>query len=117
MVLSMLPFIGIFFKKIHAWWHKNSNHKCHEDHCHSHHVEHIEELDKFDPYLDWDEVSLELIKERFGDQIFELLQTNYQMSCGHTIIHDSEVPEPDEFKWYVNSAGQVKAVLEKDFIL
>lgn len=39
-VMALIPFIGIFFAKVHGWWHKHFHHKCHEPHCHDEHVEH-----------------------------------------------------------------------------
>lgn len=40
MLMAMIPFIGIFFRKVHAWWHAKFNHKCHEKSCHDNHVDH-----------------------------------------------------------------------------
>lgn len=40
MLLSALPFIGFFFAKLHAWWHKKFHHACHKEGCSSAHVEH-----------------------------------------------------------------------------
>ena len=41
MFMAMLPFIGVFFRKIHAWWHSKLNHKCHEKACDNTHTEHV----------------------------------------------------------------------------
>lgn len=30
MFLAMLPFIGVFFRRIHAWWHAKFSHKDHQ---------------------------------------------------------------------------------------
>lgn len=30
MFMAMLPFIGVFFRKIHAWWHAKFSHKEHK---------------------------------------------------------------------------------------
>lgn len=30
MFLAMIPFIGMFFRKLHAWWHKKINHASHK---------------------------------------------------------------------------------------
>ena len=46
MILAMIPFIGIFFTKIHNWWHLKFGHKCHEKGCGSKHVEHYNPYDK-----------------------------------------------------------------------
>ena len=40
MLMAMIPFIGIFFGKMHTWWHKHFHHKCHEEGCKAEHVEH-----------------------------------------------------------------------------
>jgi hypothetical protein len=42
-ILTFIPFIGIFFKRLHAWYHAKFNHKCHEESCSSSHVEHHNE--------------------------------------------------------------------------
>lgn len=43
LVLSLIPFIGVFFRKIHIWWHTRFNHQCHHvTHCEETHVEHVE---------------------------------------------------------------------------
>jgi hypothetical protein len=39
-VLALIPIIGIFFRKLHTWWHTHSHHKCHEKTCNEEHVEH-----------------------------------------------------------------------------
>lgn len=39
-VLAMIPFIGYFFRKLHAWYHSKMEHVCHEKHCDDVHVEH-----------------------------------------------------------------------------
>lgn len=41
-VLAMLPFIGYFFRRLHAWYHTKMGHTCHEKHCDDTHVEHEE---------------------------------------------------------------------------
>ena len=28
-IMAMIPFIGIFFRKVHAWWHAKFNHPPH----------------------------------------------------------------------------------------
>jgi len=39
-LLSVIPFIGYFFTKLHLWWHAKFHHKCHEEGCKEEHVEH-----------------------------------------------------------------------------
>lgn len=42
MILAMIPFIGIFFRRIHLWWHTKFNHRCHHvEQCKETHVEHV----------------------------------------------------------------------------
>lgn len=43
MVLSMIPFIGFYFNKLHLWYHMKMNHKCHEKKCDETHAEHEDE--------------------------------------------------------------------------
>ena len=40
MLMAMIPFIGMFFRRMHVWWHKKFSHKCHEETCNETHVEH-----------------------------------------------------------------------------
>jgi hypothetical protein len=40
-LMAMIPFIGMFFRRAHAWWHAKFNHRCHHVvQCQEHHVEH-----------------------------------------------------------------------------
>jgi len=43
-LMAMLPFIGIFFRRIHHWYHQKISHKCHEKICEKTHTEHNENL-------------------------------------------------------------------------
>ena len=38
LILSMLPFIGVFFRKIHAWWHAQFSH---QEHKHNEPIVHV----------------------------------------------------------------------------
>jgi len=40
MLLAAIPFIGIWFRKLHAWYHTKIKHRCHKDNCTEMHVEH-----------------------------------------------------------------------------
>jgi hypothetical protein len=42
-LMAMIPFIGMFFRKMHAWWHAKFSHKCHEKTCDDTHVAHVEQ--------------------------------------------------------------------------
>ena len=45
MIMAMIPFIGVFFRKCHAWWHSKFSHQCHHvTHCEEIHLEHKENL-------------------------------------------------------------------------
>jgi hypothetical protein len=44
LIMSLIPFIGVWFKKLHTWYHTKYSHKCHEKHCDDTHSEHKEEL-------------------------------------------------------------------------
>lgn len=40
MFLAIFPFIGIYFRRVHAWYHAKFHHKCHEETCNAAHAEH-----------------------------------------------------------------------------
>lgn len=40
MLLSLIPFIGFYFRKLHTAYHMKFGHKCHEKTCSDTHVEH-----------------------------------------------------------------------------
>jgi hypothetical protein len=43
MIMAMLPFIGVFFRRVHAWWHSKFNHQCHHViKCEENHLDHPE---------------------------------------------------------------------------
>jgi hypothetical protein len=44
-IMMMIPFIGIFFRKLHTWYHTKYGHKCHEKECLEIHAEHVEEVE------------------------------------------------------------------------
>lgn len=44
-LMSMIPFIGMFFRKLHLWYHNKIKHKCHHDKCEDNHAEHTEQKD------------------------------------------------------------------------
>lgn len=104
-ILALLPFIGIYFKRLHAWWHKRSNHKCHKDHCNSTHLEHVEEPTS--PIDEWDEVEETVIGERFNMHLVESLQETLKL---YGLINFPYV-------WYLTDNGAVKVkVYGREFI-
>lgn len=40
MIMSMIPVIGLGFRRIHTWYHIKFGHKCHEEACDNTHVDH-----------------------------------------------------------------------------
>jgi hypothetical protein len=44
-LMAMLPFIGVFFQRVHVWWHTKIAHKCHTKECNETHVEHDKGVD------------------------------------------------------------------------
>lgn len=42
-LMAVLPFIGFYFRRVHAWYHAKYGHKCHEKTCDEKHVEHTDE--------------------------------------------------------------------------
>src|SRR5271157_335584 len=93
-LLSVLPFIGYFFGKLHAWWHKKFHHACHEEGCHQEHVAHITKVATYDM------IYVEDVKERYGSKVVEGLLggTTGLVTC------------PEEFTWWVNDNGDLRAI-------
>lgn len=128
-VLAMIPFIGYFFRKLHAWYHIKMGHTCHEKHCDDTHVEH-----KFSPYHSdpvctekmtrvseedmkylrgtpaplhitipvtiWDTISQDDVSERFGNDLVIFL---YKELADIGILDVSE----EEVHWYVNDKAEL----------
>jgi len=40
MIMAMVPFIGVAFRRVHAWYHLKFGHKCHKKACDDKHLEH-----------------------------------------------------------------------------
>ena len=43
MLMSAIPFIGYYFRKLHIWYHTKIKHRCHTKHCDSTHAEHSDD--------------------------------------------------------------------------
>ncbi len=126
-LLSVIPFIGYFFAKIHNWWHSKFGHKCHEAACQATHVEHSEEgtarltlniennipLDSFTWTIDklWDAanfdqdlydlISKEDLDERLGpitDKLILKIESDLDSNFTN-----------DEFRWFINGHSRVRA--------
>lgn len=39
-IMILIPYVGIYFGKIHTWYHTKFGHKCHDHECHETHVIH-----------------------------------------------------------------------------
>jgi hypothetical protein len=48
LIMALIPFIGLWFAKLHAWYHVKFGHKCHEKTCSDVHMEH--EKKPFNPF-------------------------------------------------------------------
>lgn len=107
-ILAALPFIGIFFHRLHAWWHKRFNHKCHEKNCDSSHLEHDNSLIA-SRSEDWDLISRDDVEARFGKSLI------------NDLVWDSsffkELPMHKDFTWWiVNGACLAAAYQGRIFI-
>jgi hypothetical protein len=127
-VLAMIPFIGYFFRKIHAWYHAKMGHVCHEKHCEDKHVDHpyspydranwhkdqvVSEADmeylrgepaplKITIPVDiWDSISEEDIIERFGKETVKDAQDYLLEGASFTILYAGEM------KWFVNNKAEI----------
>lgn len=134
-VLALIPFIGIFFGRIHAWWHKHFHHKCHEETCHEEHVEHT----SYSPYDKEHWHQPEVISKEDAQYLSGAPQQYWPLSDCHplpmdwdsisqddaegrfggTLLDDligdlkllrvADRPTDDEFMWWVNSRGDLKS--------
>lgn len=116
-VLAMIPLIGYFFRKLHIWWHTKFHHKCHEEGCNSDHVEHTEEechdhdshkLTQGDILLicGWDAIYQKDAEERFDCLVDDLISDTW-------LLDVDEEPADDEFRWFVNDKGELRAVFRQ----
>lgn len=113
MVLALIPVIGIFFRRLHNWYHKHFHHKCHEPHCHEEHVTHpheagdfMHEVDRvFDAAQitkdDYDVAHLEAVEARFGKELVEDLY-DALLTIGMQDV------SPDEIHWFINGHQELR---------
>jgi hypothetical protein len=125
-LLSVIPFIGYFFAKLHNWWHTKFGHKCHEDSCQETHIEHNDglahmeanvvvanPLESFTCTVDklWDAgnfdqdnydlISKEDLEDRLGpiaDKLIQKLEFDLDAYLNK-----------NDFRWWINGYGRVKA--------
>jgi len=135
-VLAMIPFIGYFFRKLHAWYHAKMGHTCHEKHCDAVHVEHpyspydranwhkAEHISEADmeylrgtpaplkitvPVSIFDSIDQEDVAERFGNDLVIALYAEVE-GAGLTNL------SKDEVNWFVNDKAELWVVVrEKSF--
>lgn len=115
-VLALIPIIGIFFRKLHTWWHSRTHHKCHEPHCHEEHVNHpiphehgnfMQEVDRvFDAAQitedDYDVINQETVEARFGKELIQDLLDTLR-------IHGMEELHSDKIHWFANGKQELRA--------
>jgi hypothetical protein len=125
-VLAMIPFIGYFFRKLHAWYHAKLGHTCHEKHCDDTHVEHAyspfarsckgyQQVSDADmeylrgtpaplhikvPVTIWDPISQDDVSERYGNDLVVFL---YKELADIGILEVSK----EEVHWYVNDRAEL----------
>jgi hypothetical protein len=76
-LMAMLPFIGMFFRRMHAWWHAKFSHKCHEKTCDDKHVEHTEKLLKKEDHFGYPKY---VSQEKLDTELKELTEENVKDS-------------------------------------
>ena len=95
-VMSGVPVVGYFFKRIHKWYHNKTHHKCHHQGCESDHAEHVtpggETLLPNPPgrYV----IQPETVDVLFGDLATILLMFDRRL------LKTINFPEPNEFVWF-----------------
>lgn len=135
-VLAMIPFIGYFFSKIHAWYHTKMGHTCHEKHCDDTHAEHkyspfdrpscgyqkVSEADMeylrgipaplkiLAPVTIWDDISEEDVTERFGKDLVKFLYEEVEEAFGFSV-------DKEHIYWYVNEKAELRVEVQNKVFL
>lgn len=124
--LAMIPFIGYFFRKLHAWYHAKMGHACHEKHCDETHAEHkyspfarsdlgYQKVSEEDmeylrgspvplkitiPVTIWDSIDQKDVVERFGATLVNFLYEEVKDAGLENVTED-------EVFWYVNEKAEL----------
>lgn len=121
-LLSIIPFMGYFFGKLHAWWHVRFSHKCHEKNCNQVHNIHCkmpaniphglynQEQCEQHPQEDttklrlvvpegFDAICVEDAEEKFGVDIIDHLLDDKQLLKYDGFVSDTY------FGWWVSDDG------------
>jgi hypothetical protein len=106
-LLSTIPFIGLFFKRLHARFHAKWNticgNKCHEEGCQDTHAAHVKVEEPYNPGNDWDALTLDEAFERFGLRLID------DLMCDTKLLGVDECPFDNEFTWFINGFGGLRA--------
>src|SRR5258708_1984532 len=103
-LMATFPLIGIFFRKIHTWYHKANHHKCHQEGCQAEHVDHLpleEELVPSPP--DRKVISMEEVDDQFGQLITILLMFD------RAFLETKTFPPHAEFVWLLSPDNMLSA--------
>jgi hypothetical protein len=115
-LLSVIPFIGYFFAKLHSWYHGKFHHKCHEKGCEAQHMVHDVDPkpgeywslndtgwpDGQRPEHSWDNILQADLVERYGEGLITSLYEELQHHLGFTNVRE------DTLHWQINDLGQFK---------
>jgi hypothetical protein len=94
-ISTSIPIIGVFFRKLHKWYHSKTHHKCHEKDCQAEHVEH--DLIDLPIPTDCVRLTVEEVDVRFGSIATILLMFDRKMLETKTFSPHSE------FVWFLSS--------------
>jgi len=102
-LLALLPFVGIYFYRLHAWYHKKFNHKCHTHNCNEHHIEHIDYKSPVVSSISFDQISDIDLEERRGKEITQSLLSTFPN------LELNKFLDTDKVKWYISDHQDVMA--------
>jgi hypothetical protein len=107
MVLGGLPIVGYYYKKMHAWYHEKTHHKCHHHDSAADHVEHESAMAVVVNIPDppgLTRLTMEEVDERFGQLATILLMFDRKFLLGTEFF-----PEAETFTWFVGQDNKLSA--------
>jgi len=108
--MSAIPAVGIFFKKLHNWYHEKINHKCHQAGCDEHHLNHHQEELLPNP-VDREAISVAEVDNRFGQLATIMLMFDRKLLKTRKFIPHSQ------FVWFVSPDNVLSARWKNSFFM
>jgi hypothetical protein len=110
-IMMVIPVIGIFFRKLHAKFHKSHHHKCHQSGCHEEHVDHTLSVELVPNPPDLIPISIQEVDTRFGHTATILLMFDRKL------LKKDRFPPPSEFVFLLSDDDMLSARWINTFFL